>query len=63
METKDAMGLFHVGQHFGQILCSMGKKDEGINILKRSYRIGKEAGFPDIEALFNIIEQLENLEK
>ena len=60
VETQDAMGLFHVGQHYGQIVCSMGKKDEGIKILKTSYQIGKQAGFPDIEVLSDIIEQLEN---
>ena len=60
VETQDAMGLFHVGQHYGQIVCGMGKKDEGIKILKTSYQIGKEAGFPNIENLSDMIEQLEN---
>ena len=58
-EINDAMGLFHVGQSYGQILYAMGRKEEGIQIIKISYAIGQQAGFPNLEQLAALIDQLE----
>lgn len=58
-ETRDALGLFHVGQHYGQILHAMGKKEEGLRTIKTSYTVGKQAGFPDIDHIAELIKQLE----
>jgi len=62
METGDAMGLFRVGLRLGQILYAMGKKEEGIKILQRSYQVGKQANFPNIEAVEKILNELGALE-
>ncbi len=57
-ETKNAMGLFHVGQRWGQMLYAIGKKEEGLQIMKTSCAIGKQAGFPDVDSVADLIKQL-----
>lgn len=57
VETKDAMGLYNVGRDLGETLCRMGNKKEGGELLKRSYEIGKQAGFPDVEEIKAILKE------
>ena len=37
----------------------MGQKEEGLKMIKNSYSIGKQAGFPGVEDLAELIEKLE----
>ena len=58
-QTGDAMGLFQVGPPVGQILIAIGKKEEGLKVLRESYEIGKKAEMEGAEQLRKLIEQLE----
>ncbi len=55
VEIEDAMGLFEIGQVFGQLLIGAGQKEEGIKILRRSYEIGKSGGLPGTEAIKELL--------
>ncbi len=57
-ETKDVRSLFNVGLHWGQILYAIGKKEEGLQIIETSYAIGKQAGFPNVDFVADLIKQL-----
>ncbi len=52
-ETKNAEGLFYVGKHYGQLLYDAGQKEEGLNVVRNSYEIGRNAGFPEAEDVAN----------
>ena len=60
LETNEAMGLFNVGRDFGALLVQLGKKEIGIKMLRRSYRIAKEAGLPDADLLAELIRKAES---
>ncbi|MBU0755994.1 MAG: CHAT domain-containing protein [Planctomycetes bacterium] len=58
-ETGNALGLLHVGQVVGRIFHAMGKKQEGLDILRESLQIGKRAGMPGVEQIEELIRRLE----
>ena len=49
LETNNAMGLYQVGQFFGQ----------GLAVLHRAYDIGKSAGLSGYEQIGEMIKQLQ----
>ncbi|MEW6619028.1 MAG: tetratricopeptide repeat protein [bacterium] len=57
VETNDAMGLFQVGQVFGQLLVGIGQREEGTAILQRAFEIGQAAGLPGTEQIRDILAQ------
>ncbi len=57
-ETGDALGLFHVGQVFGQILIAGGQREEGAAVLKRSYEIGKQGQLPGTDTIEKLLQEL-----
>lgn len=48
IKINDDNGIYQVGNFLGRILYQMGQKKEGIEILKRSYQIGKKVKMPDV---------------
>ena len=58
METKDAMGIYHVGKALGHQMAKQGMKKEGVHLLKQSLEIGKAAGFPDVGVIEEILREL-----
>ncbi|MDY6933813.1 MAG: tetratricopeptide repeat protein [Spirochaetota bacterium] len=57
-ETGDAMGLYHVGLALGQFLYVNGNKEEGRQILIRSYEIGRQANFADIKSVEKMLKEM-----
>nr|NIM18041.1 tetratricopeptide repeat protein [Candidatus Aminicenantes bacterium]NIM84656.1 tetratricopeptide repeat protein [Candidatus Aminicenantes bacterium]NIN24155.1 tetratricopeptide repeat protein [Candidatus Aminicenantes bacterium]NIN47880.1 tetratricopeptide repeat protein [Candidatus Aminicenantes bacterium]NIN90818.1 tetratricopeptide repeat protein [Candidatus Aminicenantes bacterium] len=60
IEINEAMGIYNVGRDLGNVLCQLGKKDQGIEMLKRSLAIGKAAGFQDVGQIEKILQGLES---
>jgi len=58
IQTKDAMGIFQVGQTLGNWLVQMGQREEGKAMLQQAYRIGAAAGLPGTEEIKEILDQL-----
>ncbi len=46
METRDAMGIFHVAGQFGSLLASLGNHAEARGLLGLAVQVGKSAGLP-----------------
>jgi tetratricopeptide (TPR) repeat protein len=59
LETQDAMGLFQVGQVFGQLLFGSGQKKEGIAMVRRAYDIGKQNGLQGTEEIKALLKKME----
>lgn len=58
-ETRQAMGLFHVGRDFGDFLAQAGRVEEGKQLLSMALEVGRSSGLPgtrDIEAILKRIE-------
>jgi hypothetical protein len=55
IETKNAEGLFNVGNALGRILLDAGEHKKGIQLLRRSYEIGRSANLPGTDEIKNIL--------
>ncbi|MCK5057012.1 MAG: tetratricopeptide repeat protein [Candidatus Aminicenantes bacterium] len=60
-EIKDNRNIFIVGSHLGTKLYHTGKKGEGLSLLKESYKIGKEADYPDVVGVEQILKKIGEL--
>ncbi len=57
IEIGNALGLYSVGKDFGYILCLRGNKEEGLMMLKKSYEIGSQAGFPGVDEIAALLKE------
>ncbi len=58
METNDATGIFHVAGQMGAIFAQIGNNEEARKLLSLAVRIGKQAGFPDVETFEEILKKV-----
>ena len=58
METNNAMGIFHVGWALGGMLAGAGERDEARKLLTRAVEVGKQAGFPQVQEVEELLRQL-----
>ncbi len=62
LETKEAMGIFHVGRDFGWFLAQTGNPGEGKKLLGMALQVGRASGIPGAEEIENLLRKLEESE-
>jgi tetratricopeptide (TPR) repeat protein len=55
---NDARSIFNIGANLGYVLCHIGKKEKGIEVLKKSLQIGITTGFPDVGDIEETLKQV-----
>jgi hypothetical protein len=58
METRDAMGLFHVAGTLGQVLAGTGAQNQARQLLQLAVEVGTQAGFPGVQQVEDVLRQL-----
>jgi tetratricopeptide (TPR) repeat protein len=58
LEIQDARLLFHVASTLGQVLAQAGVQAEARNLLQMAVQVGKQAGFPQVQQVEQILRQL-----
>jgi len=58
IEIGNAEWIYRVGQDFGFFLCQIGKKEQGIPILKFAIETGRKVGFNDIDLVEAAVREL-----
>ena len=53
----DQYAIFAIGQVFGSVLCQLGEKELGLNILKQALAICQQSGLPNCGDIQNVINQ------
>ncbi len=59
METRNALGIFHVAGTLGGIFAQMGQKDQARQLLQMAVEVGRQAGLPGVEELAGQLRGLE----
>jgi tetratricopeptide (TPR) repeat protein len=54
---NDARSIFNIGANLGYVLCHRGKKQKGLEVLKKSLQIGITTGFPDVSSIEETLKQ------
>ena len=57
LQTQNALGLFHVGRDFGNLLCQAGQKEQGLQLLHQSLAIARQAGIPGTDHVQSLIDR------
>ncbi len=63
-KISDAEGIYKVGKKFGSFLFREGVNDDkvkGLAMLKRSYEIGKQAGYPEVVEIEKFLRKIGEL--
>ncbi len=60
METRNAMGIYNVARGFGNFIVQMGEKEQGRQLLNLALQTGRQAGFPDVEKVAQMLAELDN---
>jgi tetratricopeptide (TPR) repeat protein len=58
METGDAQGVFNVGWVLGKFLLDTPMREQGVQMLRQAYQVGRAAGFPRAEEVGRILREL-----
>ena len=59
MQTRNALGIFHVAGTLGGIFAQMGQKDQARQLLQMAAAVGRRAGLPGVEELEGQLRGLE----
>jgi tetratricopeptide (TPR) repeat protein len=56
-ETNNAEGLLNVARDFGNLLCLIGQKEEGVKLLQLSLEVGQRIGHPGLPQLEELLRE------
>jgi tetratricopeptide (TPR) repeat protein len=61
VEINDRKLIYNVGKHLGAMIYKSGYKEDGAKLLKNSYNIGKQSGYPDVGEIEEILRKIGEL--
>jgi tetratricopeptide (TPR) repeat protein len=61
VEINDRHLIYNIGKHLGAMIYKSGYKEDGVKLLKNSYNIGKQSGYPDVGEIEAILKEIGEL--